>query len=281
MAHIIDGKELAKKIHSETEALVSDLKQKGVTVKLGVILVGDNAASELYVKKKGQAAEKVGMEFELLRFPASITQQELETEIKKIQQDSSLSGLIIQLPVPENFYPSILDVLDPRVDVDCLTHTNLGKLVMNTHTIMPPTSGAVMSILRDIGIQLKGKKVVVVGAGVLVGKPLSILLMNEEATVITCNAYTKNISQYTHDADIIISGVGKKHIITADLVPEGAIVIDAGVDFINHEMFGDVDFESVKEKASHITPTPGGVGPLTVAHLLWNTAVLAKQKNTL
>lgn len=275
MAHIINGTEIAKKIHAETTARVASLKDQGITVKLAVILVGDDEASALYVKKKGEAAKKVGMEFELHAYPQTISQKELENEIKKIQQDPLLSGLIVQLPIPENFYPAVLNAVDPTFDVDCLTHDNLGKIVMGTNVIVPPTPGAVLTILKDIDIELKGKTIVVIGAGVLVGKPLSILLMNEQATVITCNEFTPNIKTYTLGADIIISGVGKKHIITEDMVKEGAVVIDAGVDFENNQMFGDVHFEHVQHKASHITPTPGGVGPLTVAHLLLNTATLA------
>lgn len=279
MAHILDGKNIAKKIHAKTAQLVAELKDKGITVKLAVILVGNDPASALYVRKKGQSAKKVGMEFELHAYPSSITQAVLKEEIKKIQKDTKLSGLIIQLPVPDDFYPNILDVVEPRFDVDCLTHDNLGKLVMNTHTIVPPTPGAVLTVLKETDIELKGKKIVVIGAGVLVGKPLSVLLMNMQATVITCNEFTTDLKKYTQEADIVISGVGKKHIVTEDMIKDGAIVIDAGVDFENDQMFGDVDFERVQQKASYITPTPGGIGPITVAHLLWNTAILAKMQS--
>lgn len=273
----INGRKIAKEIHKKTAAKVTELKEQGITPKLAVILVGDDAASKLYVKKKGQAAEKVGMDFELHEFPSDISQSDLEDEIQNIQSHASLSGLIIQLPVPPNFYPTILNAVDPRVDVDCLTHDNLGKLVMKTNDIIPPTPGAVMSILENLEVDLKGKHVAIVGAGVLVGKPLSIIMMNKEATVVTCNEFTENLKEETKKADIIVSGVGKKHIITEDMVKYGAIVIDAGVDFENNQMFGDVDFENVGKIASHITPTPGGVGPLTVANLLWNTAVLAEK----
>lgn len=279
MGFLINGKDIAKDILKKTALKVRELKKKGIVPKLAVVLVGNDMASKTYVDKKGKAAEKIGMNFELHKYPADISQKKLEKEIKNIQKESMPSGLIIQLPVPENFYPTILNVIDPKIDVDCLTHDNLGKLFMKTNKIIPPTPGAVMSILNFIGIDLKGKKVCLVGAGVLVGKPLSIILMNIEATVIICNAFTKNIKQYTLDADIIVSGVGKKHIITADMVKEGTVVIDAGVDFENNQMFGDVDFENVKEKASFITPTPGGVGPITVANLLWNTVVLAEINN--
>lgn len=277
MDHIINGRTIAKGILKRVKGEVAKLIDQGTTPKLGVILVGHDPASEKYVQKKGEAARKVGMEFALYRYPETITQPQLETEITRIQNDPTLSGLILQLPIPEDFYPTVLTAIDPRVDVDCLTHDNLGKLVMKTNTIVPPTPGAVLSILEHLQIVLKGKTVVLIGAGVLVGKPLAIILMNQEATVTTCNAHTDNLKKFTTTADILISGVGKKHIITADMVKDGAVVIDAGVDFVNQQMFGDVDFDAVQKKAGFITPTPGGVGPLTVARLLHNTVVLAKQ----
>ncbi len=274
-AQIIDGRKTAEKILEKAKLKVERLTKQGIKPKLAVVLVGEDQASQTYVRKKGKTAEKIGMDFELHKYPKEILQDDLELEIKKIQKDQDLSGLIIQLPVPENFYPSILNVVDPKFDVDCLTYYNLGKLVMKTNKIVPPTPGAVLSILEDLDIDLKGKKVVIVGAGVLVGKPLSIIMMNQEATVTTVNEHTENIEKYTLDADILVSGVGKKHIITEDMVSEGAIVIDSGVDFENKQMFGDVDFENVSKKASYITPTPGGVGPITVARLLLNTAIIA------
>ena len=277
MQSTIHGRTIAKTIYTEAEKRTTALKKQGVTPKLAVVLVGNDKASELYVGKKGTAAKKIGMDFELHRFDKHISQSELEAQIAAIQQAGDLSGLIVQLPVPEDFYPTVLNAINPAIDVDCLTHTNLGKLVMKTNTIVPPTPGAVMSILASLNVSLKGKTVVVVGAGVLVGKPLSIMLMNEEATVIICNAFTADITQYTKNADIIVTGVGKKHILTADMVGKGQIIIDAGVDFENNQMFGDVEFKAVAPKAAHITPTPGGVGPITVARLLLNTAICAEE----
>jgi len=277
MTHTINGRHIAKQIFANAEARTLALKKRGRTPKLAVVLVGEDPASKLYVGKKGSYAKKIGMEFELHEFPHTISQEELEAAIHTIQAKGDISGLIVQLPVPENFYPTVLNAVDPRYDVDCLTHDNLGKLVMKTHTIVPPTPGAVMAILDSLHVSLKGKTVALVGAGVLVGKPLSIMMMNAEATVITCNIHTKNIKQYTNHADIIVTGVGKKHVLTADMVGNGQIIIDAGVDFENNLMFGDVEFDTVSKKAAHITPTPGGVGPLTVAQLLLNTAICAEE----
>ncbi len=277
-ATIIDGHAIAERIHSQTKQRVDTLKAQGITPKLAVVLIGDDQASKTYVKKKGEAAQSLGMDFSLARFPADIAKEDLIAEIHAIQTDSTLSGLIVQLPVPEDFYPDVLNEIKPEYDVDCLTYTNLGKIVMQTNTIAPPTPGAVMDVLEDLDANLEGKDVAVVGTGVLVGKPLTIMLMNKGATVHTCNLYTKNISAITRNADIVISGVGKKHIITADKIAEGAIVIDAGVDFEKGHMFGDVDVDGVRYIASHVTPTPGGIGPLTVAKLMANTVTLAYEQ---
>mgnify|MGYP003969990131 FL=1 len=224
---IIDGRAIAKQLRKRTAKKVAELTAKGIHPKLAVILVGDDKPSALYVKKKGQAAEKIGILFELHKYPSTISQAELEKEIQHIQTHNNVTGLIIQLPVPKNFYPSILEAIDPRYDVDCLTHTNLGKLVMKTCAILPPTPGAVKTIIKELSIDLQGKKVAVIGAGVLVGKPLSIILTNKGATVNICNEFTPDIKKYTLDADIIVSGVGKRHVITEDMVSPGTIVIDA------------------------------------------------------
>ncbi len=274
---ILSGTALAKTMNETTSKKVDTLKNNGILPKLAVILVGNDSASRLYIQKKQEAAEKIGIDFALYEFPDTISQESLEKEIQHIQKTDNISGLIIQLPVPENFYPTVLNAVDPAFDVDCLTHTNLGKLVMKTHTMMPPTPGAVMILLKETNIPLRGKTVVIVGMGILVGKPLSIILMNEGATVIVCNSATKNLAQYTKHADIIITGVGKKHIITKDMVGTNQIIIDAGVDFVNNQMFGDVDFEAIAPDAAYITPTPGGVGPLTVAQLLLNTVIAAEE----
>ena len=276
MTNIIDGKAIAQTIHEDTSQRVQILKQKGITPKLAVILIGEDKPSQTYVKKKGEAAQKLGMDFSLFTFDANIERDELIKRIIDIQADSSLHGLIIQLPVPDTFYPDIFQFVEPDLDVDCLTHNNLGKLLMGTEYILPPTPGAVLSILDSIDANVKGKNVVIVGAGVLVGKPLAMKLMNMGATVTVCNEFTTDLEEKTQQADILISGVGKKHIITESMVKEGAIVIDAGVDFDNNHMFGDVDFDNVCKKSTYITPTPGGVGPITVARLLANVVTMAE-----
>lgn len=275
-ATLINGRAIAKKIHAQTAQAVEELKKRGVTPKLAVVLVGDDKPSQTYVQVKARAAKKVGMNFELHELPANISREDIVTRLLEIQKDPSLTGLIVQLPLPEPLYTTeVLNAIEPRFDVDCLTDANLGKLVMQTNHIAPPTPGAVMAILEDLDVDLVGKHVTIIGMGALVGKPLAIMLANKRASVTTCNSATKHITEKCLDADILISAVGKKDLVTADMVKPGAIVIDAGVDFENNQMFGDVDVAGVSEKASHVTPTPGGVGPLTVAKLLHNVVVCA------
>ena len=277
---LINGKKIAEKVNKRTAKKVAILKKKKITPKLAVILVGNDKPSQTYVRKKGESAKKTGFDFTLYELPKNIKQDELIKSIKKIQKDKKLTGLIVQLPLPEHLYASdVLNTIKPEIDVDCLTDVNLGKLVMKTNNIVPPTPGAVMSILHDLNVNLIGKNVVIIGAGALVGKPLAIMMMNERASVTTCNSQTKNTKDKCLQADIIVTGVGKNDLLRGDMVKKGAIVIDTGVDFKNGKMFGDVNIEEVQKIASYVTPTPGGVGPITVARLLLNTAICAENIN--
>jgi methylenetetrahydrofolate dehydrogenase (NADP+) / methenyltetrahydrofolate cyclohydrolase len=276
---LLKGKPIAREIYKDLKTRVATLKENGVHPKLAVVLVGDDKPSETYVKKKGDAAERVGIAFKLHRFPSDIKKDELIGGINHIQSDETVSGLIVQLPLPNKEWTrEILNTIKPEVDVDCLTDENFGKLVAKTSIITPPTPAAIISLLDSINVDYVGKNVTVVGAGTLVGKPLAIMLMNKRASVTTCNIKTTDTEDKCKQADIIVSGVGKAHLIQADMVAPGAIVIDAGVSFIDGEMSGDVDVEKVEQIASYVTPTPGGVGPLTVAHLLRNTVILAEQR---
>lgn len=275
---IIDGKKISQEILTELEAKVFSLKRKGITPKLAVLLVGNHKPSQTYVDKKAEAAKKIGMDFELHKLPAKISKKGIISEIEKIQQDKKISGLIVQLPLPEPLYTDeVLNAIQPKYDVDCLTHANLGKLVMGSVELLPPTPGAVMAILENLNVDIAGKNITILGTGALVGKPLAIMLMNLGASVTTCNSSTNNTKEKCLQADIIVSAVGKKDLVRGDMVKEGAIVIDSGVDFVNNQMFGDVNFEEVRKKASSVTPTPGGVGPITVARLLWNTIFCAEK----
>ncbi len=279
-AQTIDGKKLSEKILSSLHSQVENLKKQNITPKLAIIQVGDHQPSKTYIKRKEEAARSIGVDFELHCYPATTSKEDIIAHIKKIQKDKKLSGLIVQLPLPEPlFMTEVLNTIDPELDVDCLTDTQLGKLVMKTNTIAPPTPGAVCEILDMLNINVQGKHVVIVGAGALVGKPLSIMLANKLATVTICNIHTKKLQSITKTADILVSAVGKKDLITKSHVKKGCIVIDTGIVFENKKMYGDVDFAGVSKKASYITPTPGGVGPVTVALLLKNTVTQAKRNS--
>lgn len=278
-AIIIDGRAIAKKIHSQTAAKVAELKAKGINPLLGIILVGSDQASVMYDKMKGEAAKKVGIEFIFHQLPETISENDLIAEIKNLQLKHKLSGLIIQLPLPEDLYvPSVLNAIDPNIDVDFLTDTSMGKLIMNTTDLLPPTPGAVMTVLEEIGTSLKGKNVTIIGMGSLVGKPLAIMMTNAGASITTIDSNTKSVQAKCLSADIIVSGVGKKDLVCGDMVAPGTIVIDVGVSFTNQKVYGDVNRAEVESRASYLTPTPGGIGPITVARLLWNTARYAEKQ---
>lgn len=279
MSTIINGKTIAAKIEKTIAKRIAKLKKKGLAPRLAVVSVGEDKPSKLYIKRKQEAAQRVGIDFELHQFARDIKEDELLKKIKNIQKDKKLTGLIIQLPLPERLYNSkTLNAINPNIDVDCLTDTNLGKLVMKTNIIEPPTPWAIIHILKEIKADLIGKNITIVGMGALVGKPLAIMLANERASITTCNSRTKNIKKKCLEADIIITAVGKKNLLTADMVKKGAIIIDAGIVYVDKKMRGDADFENVAQKASYITPTPGGVGPITVSKLLLNTLVCAERQ---
>jgi methylenetetrahydrofolate dehydrogenase (NADP+)/methenyltetrahydrofolate cyclohydrolase len=277
-AVIVDGKKIANQIFNRLQGEVSVLKQQGINPKLGVFLIGNDKPSHTYVNKKKEACEEIGVEFLLKEYKENITGEELMDAIENAQKNENLTGLIVQLPLPKHIHAGrVIKHIKPEIDVDCLTNTNLGKLVIGDYCIEPPTPGAILEILKYYDIELKGKNVVLMGTGTLIGRPLANLLFHQKATVITCNSFTKNQAEFTKKADIIISGVGKHNLITGDMIKKGAVVIDAGVCFENGKMYGDINFEEVLKKASLVTPTPGGVGPLTVAKLIENTVKSARR----
>jgi len=276
MTKIIDGKKIAQKILNEVKLEISKLDFKP---KLAVIFVGADKPSKTYIKRKKEAAEYAGVNFEIYSFSNKISKDELITSIKKIQKDQNIAGMIVQLPLPEPLYTSdVLNAVDPSIDVDCLTDTNIGKLVMKTADFTPPTPQAVLEIFKSIKLNIKGKNITIVGAGALVGKPLSIMLLNKEATITTCNEHTKDLAKTLKKSDIIISAVGKKNLIRKNMLKKNVIIIDTGIAFENKKMYGDVNFVEAVKKASFITPTPGGVGPITVSLLLRNLLICAKKK---
>ncbi len=273
MAKIVDGKVIAQQIYQRLSKQVTELVQHGQQPKLGVILVGNDQPSHTYVRRKGEAAKTIGVGFLLKTLPATTTTDQLLKVVKQLQTKRyGLTGLIVQLPLPKQINTGkILEAVHPQIDVDCLTQTNLGKLISGSYWLTPPTPGAILEILKYHQVVVKGKKVVLIGAGALVGKPLANLLMHEQATVSVLNRSTPSLAEYTKAADIIVTGVGKHPILTGKMVKRGVVVVDAGVSFQAGKMYGDIDFASVAKKASVVTPTPGGVGPLTVAKLIDNT----------
>lgn len=275
---LLKGKELAQKILEKIKREVKIRRQK---LRLAVVIVGDDPASKIFINQKEIACQKVGIDFELFNFPAVISFQELKKEIERISQDSANSGVIIQLPLSKKLEPEIqkiLNLVPSAKDIDVLSEENLGKFYSGTLLILPPVVGAIVSILKKYKISIKGREVLLVGAGRLVGFPLAVWFLKERATVSIINKLTKDAPSFIKKADIIISGVGKPCLIGGSMVKRGVVVIDAGTSFKKGKLVGDVDFKSVSKKASYITPVPGGVGPLTVACLLENLVELNKPR---
>ncbi len=272
---IIWGNELAAKIKDDIRKQVDTLKAENKRVPiLSVILVGDNPASQSYVKSKANACISVGMENRTIVLPTETTQEELQTVITQQNQDPSVDGILVQLPLPKHLDADLaIDAIDPTKDVDGLHPVNAGNLLSGRPGFVPCTPKGIMAMIKAAGLDdLSGKRAVVCGRSNLVGKPVALLLQDKNATVTTVHSRTKNIEQICSEADILIAAIGKPKMITADWVKEGAVVIDVGINRLdNGKLCGDVDFENVKDKTSYITPVPKGVGPMTVCMLISNT----------
>ncbi|MGM0622648.1 MAG: bifunctional methylenetetrahydrofolate dehydrogenase/methenyltetrahydrofolate cyclohydrolase FolD [Campylobacterota bacterium] len=276
----IDGSALAKEIRLEVKSEVDNLKQDGVVPGLAVVLVGDDAASHSYVKMKSKACKEVGFYSIVHEMPNSVSQEKIIETISMMNNNPNIDGILVQLPLPGHIdTEKILEVVDPKKDVDGFHPYNAGRLVSRLPSFVPCTPLGVMKMFERYDIELKGKDCVVVGASNIVGKPMGALLLNADATVTTCHIFTKDLKTHTQNADIVIVGVGKPNLITADMVKDGAIVIDIGINRLESgKLVGDVDFENVSQKCSFITPVPGGVGPMTIAMLLQNTLDAAKNR---
>ncbi len=275
---ILDGKKLSNKIKEELRGEVEELKVKGITPGLAVILVGNDPASHVYVKMKRDACQDVGIYSVVHEFPENITEKELLSTIDMINENPNIHGLLIQLPLPKHIDTTkILERVSPKKDVDGFHPYNMGRLVEGLDTFAPCTPLGVMELFKEYDIDLVGKDVCVVGASNIVGKPMWALLVNAWATVDICHIETRDLAAHTKRADIVIVGVGKPNLITEDMVKDGVIVVDIGINRLpSGKLVGDVDFENVSKKASYITPVPGGVGPMTIAMLLKNTVKAAK-----
>lgn len=281
MSTIIDGKDLAKKIRGNLKIECEELKQKGIKSKLAVIMVGDDPASKVYVRNKSKACEDVGIEYEEYLLESKITQKELINLIKRLNEDNTVNGILLQSPIPSNLdINEAFRTITPKKDVDGFNPINVGKLVLNQDTFVSCTPFGIIKMFEEYNIDLCGKNVVILGRSNIVGKPLIHCCLNKNATVTTCHSKTKNIKEIAKNADILISAIGKANFVTADMVKESAVVIDVGINRLdNGKIIGDVDFESVKEKAEFITPVPGGVGPMTIAILMNNVIKATRRQN--
>ncbi len=281
MAILIDGKELAKKTRQNLKLECDELKKEGINPKLAVIMVGDNPASKVYVKNKSKACQEVGIEYEEYLLDSNIKQEELIKLIKKLNEDKTINGILLQSPIPNGLdINEAFRTIDYKKDVDGFHPMNVGKLALGQDTFVSCTPYGVMRMFEEYNIDLCGKNVVILGRSNIVGKPLSQCCLNKNATVTICHSKTQDTKKITKEADIVIAAIGKPKFITQDMVKDGAVIIDVGINRDeNGKIVGDVDFENVKEKASYITPVPGGVGPMTIAMLINNVIKAAKIQN--
>lgn len=280
MSKIIDGKELAKKIRQNLKNEVDNLRKSGITPKLAVIMVGDDKASKVYVKNKSKACEEIGIEYEEFLLDENIDIEQLLELIEELNQRKDINGILLQSPIPKHLdINKAFNKIDFRKDVDGFNPVNVGKLSIGEDCFISCTPYGVVKMLEEYNIDVEGKKVVIIGRSNIVGKPLIQCMLKKNGTVTICHSKTKNLKDITSDADILIAAIGKAKFITQDMVKEGAVIIDVGINR-NEEgkIVGDVDFENVEKKASYITPVPGGVGPMTIAMLMTNVVKAAKEQ---
>ncbi|WP_109183081.1 bifunctional methylenetetrahydrofolate dehydrogenase/methenyltetrahydrofolate cyclohydrolase FolD [Staphylococcus aureus] len=280
VAKILDGKQIAKDYRQGLQSQVEALKEKGFTPKLSVILVGNDGASQSYVRSKKKAAEKIGMISEIVHLEETATEEEVLNELNRLNNDDSVSGILVQVPLPKQVSEQkILEAINPDKDVDGFHPINIGKLYIDEQTFVPCTPLGIMEILKHADIDLEGKNAVVIGRSHIVGQPVSKLLLQKNASVTILHSRSKDMASYLKDADVIVSAVGKPGLVTKDVVKEGAVIIDVGnTPDENDKLKGDVDYDAVKEIAGAITPVPGGVGPLTITMVLNNTLLAEKMR---
>ena len=283
MALRIDGKAVAAALRAEIAAEVTQLKQQGITPGLAVILVGDDPASQTYVRNKQKACEEVGFHGEQINLPATTTQEELLAVVQELNAREDVHGILCQLPLPKGLDDSlVIAAIDPRKDVDAFHAENVGHIMIGDQKFLPCTPAGVMELIHRSHITVEGKHCVIIGRSNIVGKPMAMLLLQENGTVTICHSRTKGLAEICRQADILVAAVGRAKFVTADMVKPGATVIDVGINRDeNGKLCGDVDFATVEPIAGAITPVPGGVGPMTIALLMKNTLTAAKQQNGL
>ena len=278
MAKIIDGKAVSARVRAEVAAETAELKQKGITPGLAVIIVGDDPASRVYVNNKKKACAEVGFRSEEFALPADTDQSELLALVRCLNDRSDINGILCQLPLPDGLDDkAVIKAIAPEKDVDAFSEENVGKIMIGKYDFLPCTPAGVMELIRESGVEIAGKECVVIGRSNIVGKPMAMLLLHQNGTVTICHSRTRNLADVTRRADILVAAVGKAKFVTADMVKPGAIVIDVGINRVDGKVRGDVDFDAVKEVAGWITPVPGGVGKMTITMLLANTVEAAER----
>lgn len=275
---IIDGKLLAAKVRKALKSEVQELKDIGIIPNLAVILVGEDKASQIYVKNKSKACLEIGIDYEEFLLDVDTTMEQLLELIDKLNEREDIHGILLQSPMPKHLnIDKAFERISPKKDVDGFNPVNVGKLCLNQDGFVSCTPAGIMKMFENYNINIEGKNAVVLGRSNIVGKPMSLCLLNRDATVTICHSKTQNLVEITKNADIIVVALGKPRFLTKDMVKEGAVVIDVGINRLETGIVGDVDFENVKEIASYITPVPGGVGPMTIAMLMQNVVKAAKK----
>lgn len=281
MAKIIDGKVISQAVKDEVAAEVTQLKKQGITPGLAVIIVGDDPASRVYVNNKKKACEQLGMYSVEYTMPENTTEEELLNLIKKLNCDPQINGILCQLPLPKHLNEElVINTILPEKDVDAFHPHNVGRIMLGDYDFLPCTPAGIMEMLKYENIDITGKNCVVIGRSNIVGKPMAMLLLHKNATVTICHSKTQDLAGVCRQADVLVAAVGRANFVTADMVKEGAVVIDVGINRLeNGKLCGDVNFAEVEPKVSYITPVPGGVGPMTIATLMKNTLTAAKRQN--
>ena len=283
MSKLISGKEVSLKVKNQVAEETAELKKQGITPGLAVIIVGNDPASRVYVNSKKKACAEVGFNSYEYALPEETTQEELLELVEKLNNDNNVNGILCQLPLPKHIEENaIINAIKAEKDVDAFHPFNVGKIMIGEYAFLPYTPAGVMELIDSTGVEISGKSCVVIGRSNIVGKPMAMLLLHRSGTVTICHSKTQNLQEICRNADILVAAVGRANFVTEDMVKDGAVVIDVGMNRLeNGKLCGDVDFENVEKKASYITPVPGGVGPMTIAMLMKNTLTAAKMHNKL
>ena len=280
MAKILSGKVVSQRIKDELKEEVKELNAKGIFPGLAVIIVGDDPASRVYVNSKKKACEEVGFQSYEYALDENTTQEQLLDLVDVLNRDSKINGILVQLPLPKHIdETAIINAISAEKDVDAFHPENVGKIMIGDYSFLPCTPAGVMDLIASTGVEISGKNCVVIGRSNIVGKPMAMLLLHKSGTVTICHSKTQNLAEICRQADILVVAIGRANFVTGDMIKEGAVVIDVGMNRLeNGKLCGDVDFESAEKKAGYITPVPGGVGPMTIATLMRNTLTAAKQQ---